>query len=329
MLSRVADSIYWTSRYVERAENLARFVQVTFTIMLDLPSDLGGQWRPLVSATGDHEWFEERYGQANRDTVVRFLTFDQDYPNSILSCLAAARENARSIRECLPAQLWENLNQFYQRVLAASKSPESIWLSPLEFFYEVKLSSHLFKGLMDASMSHDEGWHFAQLGRYLERADKTSRMVDVQYYRLLPDIKHVGTPIDDLQWSALLHSVSGFEMYRQRFHQITPQRVVRFLILDRLFPRAALHCIDAANHSLHAITGCPIDSFSNEAEQLLGRLRGELAFMRTEEIIQFGLHQFIDSLQCRINDIGSAIVRTFIDVDPDSQPAFVRSAVSR
>lgn len=312
MLSRVADSIYWMSRYVERAENLARFIEVTFSVVLDLPSNAGEQWLPLVSTTGDGKWFEENYGIPRRENVVHFLTFDTNYANSILSCISEARENARSIRESIPSQVWEQLNQFYQRMLEASRNPNAIWQSPLDFYQEVKLASQLFKGVMDSSMSHGEGWHFAQLGRYLERADKTTRMVDVQYYRLLPNVHDVGTPIDDLQWSALLHSVSGFEMYRRQYHQIIPQRIVQFLILDRYFPSAVMHCVDQANLSLHAITGCPVDSFSNEAEQRLGRLRSELAFMRVEEIITGGMHEFIDSLQSSMNDVGEAIFQTFI-----------------
>ncbi len=325
MLSRVADSIYWTSRYVERAENLARFVEVTFASMLDLPTGAGEQWLPLVSTTGDGKWFAENYGEPNRDNVVHFLTFDTQYPNSILSAIAAARENARSIRESIPSQVWEQINQFYQRLVEASRNPQALWQSPLDFYQEIKLSSYLFKGLIDGSMSHGEGWHFAQLGRYLERADKTTRMVDVQYYRLLPSISHVGTPIDDLQWSALLHSVGGFEMYRKQYHQITPQRVVEFLILDRYFPSSVMYCIEQANQSVHAITGCPIDSFCNTAEQKLGRLRNDLAFMSVDEIISIGMHQFIDSLQKRMNDVGAAIFRTFIDMENDSETTTHRS----
>lgn len=316
LLSRVADSIYWMSRYVERAEHLARFVEVTFAVMLDLPSSAGEQWEPLVSTTGDREWFQENYGKPTRENVVHWLTFDTNYNNSILGCIAAARENARSIRESIPSQVWEQLNQFYQRLLSASRDPQALWQSPLDFLQEIKLSSQQFKGVMDSLMSHGEGWHFAQLGRYLERADKTTRMVDVQYYRLLPSISHIGTPLDDLQWSALLHSVGGFEMYRRQYHQIMPQRIIQFLILDRFFPSAVMHCIDQANLSLHAITGCPVDAFTNEAEQKLGRLRSDLAFMRVEEIIGKGLHEFIDSLQTRMNEAGQAIFTTFIAVTP-------------
>ena len=321
MLSRVADSIYWMSRYVERCENLARFVEVTFTVMLDLPGRENEQWLPLISTTGDSEWFEEHYGIANRDNVVKFLTFDMNYGGSILASLRAARENARSVRDAIPSEVWELLNQFYYRVKDASKDPSTVLQSPLEFYNDNKWSSHLFKGTLDASMSHEEGWHFAQLGRYLERADKTTRMVDVQYYRLLPHVHDVGTPLDDLQWSALLHTVSGFEMYRKRYHQITPQRVVSFLILDRFFPRAVMHCIDSANLSLHAISGSSVDSFCNLAEQRMGRLRNELAFMRTEEIISMGLHEFVDSLQTKMNKIGDAIFHTFIAIDPETDAA--------
>jgi uncharacterized alpha-E superfamily protein len=317
MLSRVADSIYWMSRYIERAENIARYVEVTFSVMLDLPPDTANQWLPLVKTTGDEDLFEKKYGEASCENVLQFLTFDADYWNSILYCLAAARENARSIREAIPSLVWEQLNQFYQNVRTASKNEQQVIQSPMEFFQEVKLASHVFKGTLDAAMSHDEGWHFAQLGRFLERADKTTRMIDVQYYRLLPNIYDVGTPTDDLQWSALLQSVSGFEMYRRRFHQITPQRVMNFLLLDRLFPRAVLHCVESADNSLHAITGSSFNTFANSAEQELGKLRGELAYMHIEEVIGTGMHEFIDSLQAKMNKVTKSIFDSFIAIDAD------------
>ncbi|MFN5470277.1 MAG: alpha-E domain-containing protein [Pirellulaceae bacterium] len=314
MLSRVADSIYWMCRYIERAENLARFIEVTFSTLLGTAANEKQSWSPLISTTGDLQWFQSRYGEATREQVVYFLTFDPEYPNSILSCVTAARENGRSIREALPTQVWEQLNQFYQRTMQLSRQPETLWQSPLDFYHEIKLSSHLFKGLMDGSMSHGEGWHFARMGRYLEQADKTTRMVDVQYYRLQPIRDAMGSPVDDLQWSALLHSLSGLEMYRQKYHQILPVRVVDFLMLDRAFPSSVMHCIDQANISLHAISGCPVDSFCNLAEQRLGRLRSQLAFMRVDEILQQGLHAFIAELQNRINAVDDALFQDFIAI---------------
>jgi uncharacterized alpha-E superfamily protein len=316
MLSRVADSIYWISRYVERAENLARFIDVTFNFILDSPPNVREQWQPLISTTADDARFAERYGSPTRENVIRFLAFDRDYSNSILSCLSIARENARSIREAISTEMWEQLNNFYHSVTAAARNAD-ILDSPHDFCQEVKWASQQFKGITDATMSHGEGWHFARLGRMLERADKTSRILDVKYFMLLPTIHDVGTPTDDLQWSAVLRSVSGFEMFRKRHGTITPERVVGFLVLDRLFPRAVMHCVDSANESLHAIVGSPEDTYWNVAEKRLGQLRSDLAYSHVSEILAHGLHEFLDSLQTRINGVGEAIFQTFIAVEPD------------
>jgi uncharacterized alpha-E superfamily protein len=318
MLSRVAGSIYWISRYVERAENLARFIDVTFSFILDSPQNVREQWQPLISTTADDAIFAERYGTASRENAIRFLAFDSQYPNSILSCLSIARENARSIRESISTEMWEQLNGFYHNVVAATRHP-GILDSPQDFCQEVRSASQLFKGVTDATMSHGEGWHFARLGRMLERADKTSRILDVKYYMLLPAINDVGTPTDDLQWSAVLRSVSGFEMFRKRHGIITPQKIVGFLVLDRLFPRAIMHCIDSANQSLHAIVGSPEDTFWNPAEKELGQLRSALAYSDTNEILRHGLHEFLDSLQAQVNQVGAAIFQTFFAVETDNR----------
>ena len=318
MLSRVASSIYWISRYVERAENLARFIDVTFNFILDSPQNVREQWQPLISTTADDEIFAERYGSASRENAIRFLAFDSQYPNSILSCLSIARENARSIREAISTEMWEQLNSFYHNVVAATRHP-GILDSPQDFCQEVRSASQQFKGVTDATMSHGEGWHFARLGRMLERADKTSRILDVKYYMLLPTIGEVGTPTDDLQWSAVLRSVSGFEMFRKRHGIITPKKIVGFLVLDRLFPRAIMHCIDSANQSLHAIVGSPEDTFWNPAEKELGQLRSALAYSDTKEILRHGLHEFLDSLQTQINQVGAAIFQTFFAVETDNR----------
>src|SRR5271165_2026863 len=162
MLSRVADSIYWMSRYVERAENVARFVDVNLNLMLDGPSGSDQQWQPLVSISGDDEDFEKRYHEPTQHNVIQFLTCDRDNPNSIISCLRAARENARSVREVISSEMWLQLNSFYLMVNAAASSGKG-FESPHEFFSEVKLSSHMFTGITDATMTHGEGWHFCRL----------------------------------------------------------------------------------------------------------------------------------------------------------------------
>ena len=319
MLSRVADSIYWMTRYIERAENLARFVDVTFGLMLDVPHHSAEQWQPLVSTTGDEKWFAERYGTASRENVIQFLTFDADHPSSILSCVRNARENARSIRETISSEMWEHLNHLYFTAIDASGN-EDIAHSPRDFLEEIKLASHLFTGITDNTMSHGECWHFVRLGRYLERADKTSRILDVKYFLLLPKVEDVGTPLDDLHWSAVLRSVSGFEMFRKRHRGITPDRVVGFLILDRIFPRSIMHCLNAANDSLHAISGSPLGTFWNPAEKRMGQLRGELAFTTVADILSSGLHEFLDSFQSKLNGVGDAIFETFIALESESAP---------
>ncbi|OYW19269.1 MAG: hypothetical protein B7Z55_09185 [Planctomycetales bacterium 12-60-4] len=315
MLSRVADAIYWMSRYVERAENLARFVDVTLNLQIECGNDAGDLWPSLVNVTGDQQWFAERYGLATPDSVLHFLTFDPEYPHSIHSCLVAARENARCVRETISSEMWEQLNQFYLTVREAESDPQ-VRKAPQDFFQEIKMQSHLFKGLSDSTMSRGEGWNFARLGRLLERADKTSRLLDVKYYILLPKLHDVNSTIDDLQWQAVLRSVSGFEMYRQQHHGITPQKVVEFLLLDSRFPRAIHYAVLKAEQAMHAITGTPIDTYQNTAEMRLGQLRSELSYASVTEITNSGLHEYLDALQIRLNQIDDAIFQTFIAMRP-------------
>lgn len=314
MLSRVADSIYWMSCYIERAENVARFIDVNLHLMLDLPMGTTEQWEPLVHTTGDLLLFQQHYGKATKENVVAFLTFDADNPNSILSCLRLARENARSVREIISSEMWEQVNTFYLMVRAAA-SEGRVMEAPHDFFTEIKMASHLFVGITDATMSHGEGWHFGRVGRLLERADKTSRILDVKYFILLPAVADVGTPFDDIQWAAVLKSASAFEMYRKRHGRLAPERVADFLILDREFPRAMHYCVVKAEESLHAI-GAPPGTFQNLAEQRLGRLRSDLDYAQIQEIIASGLHEFLDAFQARLNRVGAAIFDTFFTLRP-------------
>ncbi len=310
MLSRVADSVYWMSRYVERAENVARFIDVNFQLMLDSPGGEAQQWLPLVNTTGDHEDFEERYGAATQENVIKFLTFDPENSNSILSCIRAARENARTVREIISSEMWLQLNKFYLMVTSAAVAPNSMD-SANDFFNEVKEASHLFNGITQATMNQSEAWHFCRLGRQLERADKTSRILDVKYYLLLRSTEDVGTPFDDIQWVAVLRSASAFEMYRKRHGRISPRGVVEFLLLDREFPRAVQFCLVAARDSLHAISGTSLGTFRYPPEKLLGQLCSDLSFADVDEIIEQGLHEYLDDLQTQVNAVGAGIHETF------------------
>jgi uncharacterized alpha-E superfamily protein len=311
MLSRVADSIYWMNRYIERAENVARFIDVNLHLMLDFPDSLATQqWGPLVDTTGDRQLFQARYGAPVRDEVIAFLTFDLEYINSIYSCLRMARENARSVREVISSEMWEQVNTFYLMVRDAALHKD-VLAEPHAFFTQVKMASHLFVGITEVTMSHNEGWHFGRVGRLLERADKTSRILDVKSNLLLPTTSDAGLPLVESQWAAVLKSASAFEMYRQRFGRLQPELVADFLVLDRAFPRAMHDCLIKAEESLHAISGSPLGTFCNPAEQRLGRLRAELDYAQIQEIIAGGLHQFLDTFQAKLNDVDNAIFETF------------------
>jgi uncharacterized alpha-E superfamily protein len=311
MLSRVADSIYWMSAYIERAENVARCLEVNVQLTLDMPrASIDSQWEALVASLGDAAGFRRRYTAPSRPNVIEFLAFATDNPNSILSCLIAARENARMIREVITADMWEQLNTFYMLVCEGARQ-SGIADAPHEFLVQVRVASQQFTGVTDATMSQGEAWRFCRLGRNLERADKTTRILDVKYFLLLPLAEDVGTPIDDLQWAAVLRSASALEMYRKRHGRVAPDRVVDFLLLDAEFPRAVHHCLIGADDCLHAISGTRSGTFSNVAEQRLGQLRSELAFADVAGIIAGGLHEYLDRLQARLNRLASAIRETF------------------
>jgi uncharacterized alpha-E superfamily protein len=337
MLSRVADSLYWMSRYIERAENVARFIDVNLHMMLDLPVGATEQWAPLVITTGDDIPFAERYKVTTRENVIQFLTFDKENSNSIISCLRAARENARSVREIISSEMWEQVNTFYLMITDGAAG-ERVEEAPYDFFREIKMASHLFEGLTNATMSHGDGWHFCRLGRFLERADKTSRILDVKYFILLPSVADVGTPFDDIQWAAVLRSTSAFEMYRKRFHHLTPDHIVDFLLLDREFPRSIHYCLIQADESLHAISGSAVGTFRNPAEQYLGQLHAELAYAHVKDVIAAGLHEFLDAFQTKLNVVGENIFATFfasqpiggtVTVNANGQPSALSSQYSR
>ena len=310
MLSRVAESMYWMARYVERAENVARIMDANYHMILDLPAGVGEQWEPLVVTTGDEQLFKEFHDNFNRENVVNFLAFDPRNPNSILSCLRSARENARSVREWISSEMWQQINTFYLMLKEASQSGGGIEL-PHEFFVEIMMASHLFAGLSENTMTHGEGWQFARLGRMLERADKTARIIDVKYFILLPSIDYIGTPFDHILWGSILRSASAFEMYRKQYGQIAPDQIIEFLVLDGEFPRAIHQSLIMADLSLRTISGTMRGRFTNRAEKSLGRLLADIDYTTVEDIKACGLHEFIDNLQTRLNEIGMVVQETF------------------
>ena len=323
MLSRVADSIYWMNRQIERAENVARALETTLDLALDGTVSPGRLWNALVCTFGDQADFWARQGLADQAQVIRFLAFDPHNPNSISSCLQAARENARTVRDMISSPMWEEINKAHLFVRAAAATQGE---HPREFLDEVKRASQLITGVTDATMSHGEAWHFARMGRLIERADKTSRVLDVEaYFQPASAAGATGTaapaledPATAVRWSAVLESASALEMYRKEYGAVSRRNVAEFLILDRAFPRAMHFCLIKAEESLLAVTGGVKGAYSNPAEQRIGRLRSELDYGHIDEILagDGGLHGFIDAFQSRLNGASHAIHDTFFALAP-------------
>lgn len=310
MLSRVASSLYWLGAYIERAENVARLVDVNLHLMLDLPVGAGEQWEPLVWATGDHKLFLKTYAEPSQESVMRFLTFDLANPNSVFASLTHARENARSVRDTMSGEIWEQINRAYLFVRDASEDNSALE-APHDFYNEVKLRCNLVSGVTDTTQSRGEAWHFLNIGRMIERADKTSRIVDLKYYIVLPTLDDVGTPFDELHWAALLKSASALEMYRQRFGRINLRDAIEFLVLDRTFPRAIHYCLMRAEESLYAVVASSPKTYQNPAQRLIGQLRSTLNYIEVDDSIQYGLHEWLDNFQTRLNEVAAAISHAF------------------
>lgn len=310
MLSRVADSLYWMSRYIERAENNARIADVNLQLLLDLTdepdSDPRQQWHPIISTLEEHELFANLYAKPDGKAALDFVSLQKKNRNSILSCLAQARENARTTREQISSEMWEQINQLYLFVQSDS-ARRLLRASPYEFFKRVVVGSHLFLGITHATMTHGESWHFMRIGRLLERADFSSRILDVKYHILLPSGEQVGGNVDTIQWMAVLKSCSALEAYRKIYvNQVAPWKVAEFIITHAGFPRSIRFCVDSLDAALHCISGSDEARYANEAERLSGRLSSDLDYITIGEIFNFGLHEYLESIQERLVEISNA-----------------------
>lgn len=306
--------MYWLGRYLERAENYARFIDVNFNLMLDLPSDVKEQWKPLIMATGDYEAYIQKNDSFDRKTAIYFLAFDADNLNSLISSITFARENARITRENLSKETWEKLNHTYHYVKKAKERREWEKEDPRAFFEKVKSQILLIYGLAESTVARTEAWNFRQLGQYLERADKTSRMLDVKYHILLPSPQEVGTPLDFLHWIALLKSVTGFNTYRRLYGNIEPSGIVEFLVLNEIFPRSVFFCLSEAEKCLAKISGSSGPGFRNSAEKAMGEVRSGLEYDDVNDVINKGLHEYLNNLQIKINIISDEIQANFFKI---------------
>ena len=301
MLSRVAEQLYWIFRYVERAENLARFLEVSQSMALDTPMEVNDVWLPLIDVCADRSRFEELHPGGGAKEVGEYLLRETDNPNAIRNCLAIARENARQIREVIPNEFFEDLNALYLDL----EDGEPFWQLPeQEQLQQIRSRCQQLYGIADSTMRRDLSWQFANLGRLIERADKTARILDVKYFLLLPSLEDVGGALDELQWIALLRCASAYQVFRQHTQQpISPSGVAAFLLLDPAFPRSVRYCLNGVAEALNGIDQRPLTEGADNLARTMGLLQAHWNYSRVEEVVNRGLHEVIDTLQQQLNQL--------------------------
>jgi uncharacterized alpha-E superfamily protein len=314
MLSRTADHLFWMSRYTERAENTARMLDVNYQTALLPQSDAVAQvgWQGLLSISELLPAYSERHSAMEARNVMDFMVKDESNPSSILSCLGAAREYARAVRGSLTTEVWETQNQTWLEVRRMVKDGE-FERDPAQFFEWVKFRSHLSRGVTVGTMLIDEALHFMRLGTFLERADNTARLVDVKFHAVQNDFfgaaSEKNQEYDFYHWSAILRSVSGFEVYRKVYRDvIRPERVAELLILRPDMPRSLHASLNEVVYNLSLVAS----DTSSETLRRAGRLRAELQYGRIDEILATGLHAYLTQFLDRVNNLGGHISREFL-----------------
>jgi uncharacterized alpha-E superfamily protein len=282
MLSRVANTLYWMVRYVERADNLARLIDVNEQLLLDwerLDSErLRDFWMPIVWSAGDDALYSELYGSGHSADVIRFLTDDRRNPNSIVSCLVQARENARTVRDQLSDELWEELNSLYL-FLISGKAEKMLRDDPPRYYEMVRRSVFTFQGIAAATIDRSMGWDFMDLGRHLERADKTTRFLDISTF--LPTTAPMA-----MHWNAIVRSCGAIGVYRAKHAgAVEPSKVVDLLIFSRTFPRSVRYCMTRVEMCLHSISGTLMGDYSDNAERTIGQMMGQLNYGVVDEFL--------------------------------------------
>jgi uncharacterized alpha-E superfamily protein len=317
MLSRVAQNIYWMGRYIERVEDTARLISVNTNLLLDLPRNTPFGWEPLIFITGSDELFYEKKRQTDELSVMKFLIGDRDNPGSLLSSLSSARENLRTTRDVVPREAWEQINDLYLYVrdrLEMGMSRRGRY----EFLKRIIQSTQQITGLLAGTMTHSAAYVFVRIGRNLERAEMTTRILDVRSANLLiqqtqsqdgqEQSQEEQNPFETIQWMSVLKSLSAYQMYRQRIRlRVRGPDVLEFLLQDRLFPRAVFHCLSELERSLADLprNAATLDSISQLKQRVTEARIPELALAREE------LHQFIDELQIGLGDVHNQLVATY------------------
>lgn len=308
MLSRTADHLFWMSRYIERAENLARLLDVTWQMSLVPQSvDAANQsWAAIIALNSLDEAFAKKYSTVNGENVLKFMVSDPDNFSSIHSCLRMARENAHAVRGTLTTEMWETLNSTWLE--AREKTFDQLFNAGIGDYFEwVKMRSSLSRGTTLGTLLQDDAFHFIRLGTLLERADNTARILDVKYHVLRPQGDEGAT--DFYEWGALLRSVSAFEVYRKVYRDvITPERVAELLIFNRDMPRSLQFCLNSVVKVLELIA----NSHSGETQRQAGMLHAQLRYGRIEDILEHGLHEWLSDFMDRIYLLGNGISKDFL-----------------
>ena len=320
MLARVAESMYWMSRYMERAEHVARIVWVNYNMLMDLGELAQAmqekQWQGVMRILRLENTVEgkEILSQVDRNIgqrVSEFMTFDTRNRNSLINCLTKARENARSIRESISAEMWETLNTLYWSLLA-DDSRQRLEESPQQIFHSVMMGSLLFQGVADQTLPHGQGWQFIQLAKYLERVDMTCRIIETKFDILKSAESSLETPLSNIQWMAVLRSCSSIEAFRRRHvGDLDPQRLAAFLILDKESPRSIRYCVREAQNAVAGIAMAVHPLEIDPAERILGRLNGQLEFAETREFSGVGLKYVLKQILDNTGEAASAIQRSY------------------
>lgn len=309
MLSRVADRIYWMSRQMERAENMARILGVTSNMVLFGAKETRQQslLAPLTITDSGERYFE-RNQPVTFDLLVDYLALDPQNPSSIYSCLRMARENAHAVRWQITSEMWETLNATWIEMKDVRKS-NLAGAGATKFFDWVKERSHLFRGVTYGTIMRGEAYNFSRLGTFLERGDNTARILDVKYHVLLPSVQDVGGALDYYQWTALLRSVSAFETYRALYRdQIYPIKVAQLLVLERRMPRSLLACLDQINHAMEPLQG----QNDRAARRLAGEILVRLTHADIEEIFRDGLHEYLTGCIADMHELGGRVQKAYL-----------------
>lgn len=311
MLGRRADQLYWMARYTERAENMARLLDVTYRMsLIPQPDDARrSAWESALLVAGDAEAFAETHDDVTRRNVFGHIALDPDHPNSIYACIWLARENARALRAAIPTEMWECLNAAWLEI--QEMTPASLAVEGYRGFFDwVKERMILFRGTAEGTMMRDEGYGFAQLGWDLERADNTARLLDSKYHILLPESEDVGGAVDYYQWGAVLRSVGAFRAYHRIYRDVvTPYRVAELLTLRRDMPRSLRACFERVEDTLQELRG---DTADQECGRLAGQIHARLRFGRMGEIFRSGLHEFLIEFLDSNRALGEQIERDFM-----------------